>query len=74
MRYIQFVNDIRVENDVYDKIINKAIKLEVQYIIHIEHYKGNDYTSVQLDIPIEALLDLIIYDDKINLNKNNDNS
>lgn len=64
MRYIQFVNDTQVENDIYDKIINKAIKLEVQYTVHIEHYKGNDYTSVQLDIPIEGLLDLIINNEK----------
>ena len=74
MKYKHYVNDIAVDDFEYERIINKAIKFSVEFVIHTEHGANREYSDVHLDIPMRGLLDLIIYDGRISLNKANDNN
>lgn len=71
MKYSYYINHMSISTNTYEKIINKAIELSVEFTINVSHKVNEEYCTTELEIPFYGLLDMIVYDGKINLNKNN---
>lgn len=74
MKYSYYINYMPVSTDTYEKIIDKAMKLSVEFTINVSHKVNEEYCTTELEIPFLGLLDMIVYDDKIKLNKEDGNN